>query len=125
MTEQDKQANIAIARRAYEAEREVIAKDIVWHVPGKNPVSGVYKGEKAYFEEMPGKMAPLEEWEVEVGEAMANGDLVVVRVQIKGLRRGHRIDLPGAHLMRIANGKVVEGWGFIDRQEVLDDFFSA
>lgn len=124
MTEQDKQA-IATVRKAYEAEREAIAKDIVWHVAGKNPVAGVYRGEKAYFEEMPAKMAPLEEWDVEVGDVMVNGDLVIANVRLKGLRRGHRIDLAGAHLMRVANGKVVEGWGFVDRQDVLDDFFSA
>jgi hypothetical protein len=46
MTEQDKR-NIETARRMYssdEAERANIAEDIVWHVPGHNPVSGNYHG---------------------------------------------------------------------------------
>jgi uncharacterized protein len=124
MTEQDKQA-IAVVRRAYEVEREVISPQIVWHVPGNNPVSGTYRGEKAYFEEMAAKMAPLEEWDVDVGDIMVNGDLVVATVRIRGLRKGHRIDLNGAHLMRVANGKVVEGWGFVEKQSILDDFFAA
>jgi ketosteroid isomerase-like protein len=124
MTNEDKQA-IEIVRKAYQSEREVISPDVVWHVSGHNPVSGIYRGEKAYFEEMAARMSPLDEWDVDVSEVMVNGDLVAARVRIRGLRKGHRIDLPGVHLMRVANGKVVEGWGFVDRQEVLDEFFSA
>jgi hypothetical protein len=44
MTEQDKR-NIEVARRMYvgdETERAAIAKEMVWHVPGHNPVSGDY-----------------------------------------------------------------------------------
>jgi hypothetical protein len=44
MTDDDRR-NIATVRRMYEgdqAEREMIAKNIVWHVPGHNPVSGEY-----------------------------------------------------------------------------------
>ena len=42
MTDQDLR-NIETVRRMYvgdEAERRNIAQDIVWHVPGHNPVSG-------------------------------------------------------------------------------------
>jgi ketosteroid isomerase-like protein len=124
MTEADKQA-IQTALRAYQEEREVISPDIVWHVPGHSPVSGTYRGEKSYFEDMPARMAPLDEWDFEIGDAMVNGDLVTITVRVRGLRKGHRIDLGGVHLMRIENGKVVEGWGFVERQDVLDDFFSS
>lgn len=123
MTEQDKEA-IEIVRRAYQQDREVISPDIVWHVPGHSPVSGTYRGAKGYFEDMPQRMAPLDEWDFDVGDIMVNGDLVVVTVRVRGLRKGHRIDLAGVHLMRVVNGKVVEGWGFVDKQHVLDEFFA-
>ena len=52
MTEQDKR-NIETAHRIYssdEAERANIAADIVWHVPGHNPVSGDYHGFEEYID---------------------------------------------------------------------------
>jgi len=124
MTEEDKK-NIEVVRQAYQAGEKVISPDIIWHVPGHNPVSGVYKGAKAYREDMVKRMAPTEEWVVEVEDVMINGDLAVASVQISGLRKGHRIQLAGAHVMRVQNGQIVEGWGFVEKQDVLDEFFSA
>jgi ketosteroid isomerase-like protein len=124
MTDQDKQ-NIEIVRQAYQAGEKVISENIVWHVPGNNPVSGVYRGAKAYREDMVQKMAPIEEWIVDVDEVMINGNMAVAAVRVRGLRKGHRIELFGAHVMRLESGKVVEGWGFVENQDVLDQFFSA
>jgi hypothetical protein len=70
-------------------------------------------------------MAPIEEWVVDVEDVMINGDLAVAAVRIRGLRKGHRIDMPGAHVMRVQGGQVVEGWGFVENQDVLDEFFST
>jgi ketosteroid isomerase-like protein len=124
MTDQDKK-NIEVVRQAYLAGEKVISENIVWHVPGHNPVSGVYKGAKAYREEMVRRMAPIDEWIVDVEEVMINGNLAVAAVHIRGLRKGHRVDLGGAHVMRVENGQVVEGWGFVENQDILDEFFSA
>src|SRR4051794_5538865 len=109
MTPEDKQ-RLEIARRVYETERELISPDVVWHVPGQNPVAGVYRGAKAYFEDMAARMAPLDEWDFAIDQVMVNGALAVVTGRLRGLRKKHRIDLAGAHVMRIENGKVVEGW---------------
>jgi hypothetical protein len=65
MNEQD-QRNIEAARRMYsgdEAERTSIAPDIVWHVPGHNPVSGEYRGFEEYTQVMTARMAPLGLWD--------------------------------------------------------------
>ena len=64
MTEQD-ELNIATARRMYsgdEAERRSIAANIIWQVPGHNPVSGNYQGFEEYTQLMPSRMAPLTSW---------------------------------------------------------------
>jgi ketosteroid isomerase-like protein len=124
MTEQDKQ-NVAAVRKAYQEGTDVISQNVVWHVPGHNPVSGTYRGIKAYLEDMVAKMAPIEEWIVDVEEVMMNGNMAVTSVRLSGLRKGHRIQMNGAHVMRLENGKVVEGWGFVEDQDVLDQFFSA
>jgi ketosteroid isomerase-like protein len=124
MTDQDKQ-NIETVRRAYQAGEEVISPDIVWHVPGHNPVSGVYRGAKAYREDMVARMGATDEWIVDINEIMINGNYASVSINLRGLRKGHRIYLNGAHLLRLENGKIVEGWGFTENQDVLDEFFSA
>jgi uncharacterized protein len=126
MTEQDKQ-NIEVVRQAYEDEagKKAISPDIVWHVPGHNPVSGTYRGVKAYREDMVQRMGPIEEWIVDVEEVMINGNMAVAAVRIRGFRKNHRIEMEGAHVLRVENGKVVEGWGFVENQDVLDEFFST
>jgi len=123
MTEQDK-LTIAAVRRAYQGT-DALAPTLVWHVPGHNPVSGTYRGIKAYLEEMVAKMSPIDEWIVDVEKVMVNGDLAVTQVRMRGRRRNLRIDLAGAHVMRLSDGKVVEGWGFVENQDALDEFFAA
>lgn len=128
MTEQDER-NIKAVRRMYEgdeAERAQIAPDIVWHVPGHNPVSGIYRGFDEYTRLMPSRMAPLTQWDFTVEDIMVNGDHVVARISFKGERKSKRVDLRGAHIMRLNDaGQIVEGWGFTSDQDALDDFFSG
>jgi uncharacterized protein len=128
MNEQDKR-NIETARRMYssdEAERANIAPDIVWHVPGHNPVSGDYNGFEEYTKLMPSLMAPLTSWDLEVEDVMVNSNYVVATFHLNGERKSKKVDLRGAHIMRMNDqGQVVEGWGFTGDQHALDEFFSA
>jgi uncharacterized protein len=128
MTDQDIR-NIAIVRRMYtgdEAERRNIAQQIVWHVPGHNPVSGEYRGFDEYATLMPARMAPLSQWDFTLEHVMVNGNYVMTTFRLRGERKGRTIDIGGGHLMRLtADGKVVEGWGFSNDQDALDAFFSA
>jgi len=127
MNEQD-QLNIESARLMYsgdESERANIASDITWHVPGHNPVSGEYHGLEEYTQLMPSRMAPLSNWEFEIHDVMVNGSYVVATISLKGERKGKKVDLRGAHIMRMNDlNQVVEGWGFTSNQDSLDEFFS-
>ncbi|MGH2522180.1 MAG: nuclear transport factor 2 family protein [Anaerolineales bacterium] len=128
MTEQDER-NLEIARLLYtgdEAERAAIAPAIVWHVPGHNPVSGDYRSFEAYTKLMPARMAPLTRWDFTLEDVMVNGNTVVTTWQLQGERKGKHVDLRGAHLLRFNDqGQIVEGWGFTNDQDALDEFFSA
>jgi hypothetical protein len=128
MTEQDKR-NIEIALKMYtgeDAERANIAANIVWHVPGHNPVSGDYQGYEEYTTLMPSRMAPLTRWDFELEDVMVNGSYVVATIHLQGERKHKKVDLRGAHIMRLnEQGQVVEGWGFTSDQDALDEFFSA
>jgi len=127
MTEQDKR-NIKVAQLLYSGEEDEvanIAQDILWHVPGHNPVSGDYRGFIEYTQIMPARMAPLSRWEFTLEDVMVNGDLVVTTWRLQGERKGKVIDTHGAHVLLINDqGKVVEGWGFTNEQDALDIFFS-
>jgi len=128
MSEQDER-NLAIVRMMYggdEAERANIARDIVWHVPGHNPVSGDYHGYEEFTQLMPSRMAPLTRWDFSLEAVMVNGNYVMTTFRLQGERRGKTINMRGGHLMRLTlDGKVAEGWGFADDQETLDDFFAT
>ena len=128
MTEQDNH-NIEVVRRMYtgdEAERANIAQDIVWHVPGHNPVSGDYHGFEEYTKLMPARMAPLTRWDFTLEDMMVNRNYVMTTWRMEGERKGKTIDIRGGHLFRLSvEGKVVEGWGFTNDQDTLDDFFSG
>jgi ketosteroid isomerase-like protein len=122
-------ANLATVRRFYaagpaddDAEREPFASpDIVWHVPGANRVSGDYRGTDAVFRRMPASMQPLDRWEVELVDVMANADLVVATVRVRGERYGRTVDTDGAHVFRLDDdARILEAWGFIVDQAAVD-----
>ncbi len=128
MTAQDKR-NIEAVRRMYRGEsveNATIAQNIVWHAPGHNPASGDYHGYKEYTQLMPSRMAPLTQWDFELIDVMVNGNHAVATWRLKGERKGYKVDLRGAHVMRLNDqGQVVEGWGFTHDQDALDVFFAA
>jgi ketosteroid isomerase-like protein len=107
--------------------RALFSDEIVWHVPGDNPVSGVYRGPDDYFGTMIGRMAPLDEWSFKLTGIATNqqANAALASVRLIGLRKGKRIDMHGYHMIRLDHhGKIVEGWGFTEDQDTLDDFFS-
>ena len=126
MTDQDRRF-IAAARLLYggdAAERAAIVQDIVWHVPGHNPVSGDYHGFEEYTQLMPSRMAPLDRWDFTLTHVMVNGHFIVTAFHVQGERKGMTLDLHGSHLLRMADdGKIAEGWGFAADQDALDAFF--
>ena len=127
MTDKDKR-NLASVRRMYEgdeAERASVAQNIIWHVPGHNPVSGEYHGFDEYMNLMPQRMAPITRWDFTLDEVMVNGDYVTTIFHMQGERNGRTIDIRGSHVMRLDDdGRIVEGWGFTSDQDAVDEFFS-
>ena len=77
-----------------EAERASIARDIVWHVPGHNPVSGDYHGYQEFTQLMPSRMAPLTRWDFTLEAVMVNGNYVMTTFRLQGERKGKTIDHP-------------------------------
>lgn len=128
MTERDREL-CDLARLLYSGEareRELLSPEIVWHVPGHNPVSGVYRGQEEYFGTMVERMMPLDRWDFDQLKVMVNGDYVVTQFHVAGDRKDKHVDLTGGHILRFdAKNQIVEGRGFTDDQDALDEFFAA
>lgn len=133
MTEQKERSTVeriqsfyeAFATKGIEGAAEFLNEDeFSWHVPGENPLSGVYHGVDGY-KELGRKMSDTDEWGFEVRDIIPNDDLALVLMRVRGERKGKQIDLEGAHVFRLDGaGKIAEGWGFVQDQRTLDDFLS-
>ena len=106
-------------------ERRTVAPNLIWHVPGDNPVAGTYHGFDEYASIMPTKMQPLTRWDHEIHNVMVCGNMVTITFKIWGERKGITVEMNGAHVLRVEEGLVAEGWGFAADQASLDKFYSA
>ena len=129
---ESQQRNLEAARAFYaagpaatdEERRQYFAKDFLWHVPGDTTLSGDYTAD-TYFTEMPARMQPLEQWQLDIQSLAANQDLVVSVGQIRGRRLGRMIDTVAGHVLRFdRNARIVEAWGWCSDQSALDGFFA-
>jgi ketosteroid isomerase-like protein len=112
----------AVGRADDDSGRPAFASpDIVWHVPGANRVSGEYRGLAEVFGGIGAAMEPLDRWEVDVVDVMANREYVMATVELRAERLGRSVESRGGHLFRLdAEGRIVEAWGFVADQDGLD-----
>lgn len=116
----------AFSDRDMEAVGALLADDIVWHVPGNNPLSGDYKGKEEVF----GFFAKLGElsggsFRLDVHDVIGNDEHVVVLVTASGSRPdGRSMQVRSAQTFHIRNGKAVEFWGMAEDQAKADAFWA-
>ena len=115
----------AFAKGDMDTVREFFAEDIVWHVPGNNPLSGVYEGHEAVFGFFGKLMSETGgTFRQEVHDILANDTHGVALVEIHLERGGKTFDGRGMHAMHIVNGKVTEFWNFPENSTLVDEFWS-
>jgi uncharacterized protein len=125
--------DLAVVQSAYEAfgrgdipaVLEAFAPDIQWHIPGRNPLAGTYKG----HDEVVGFFTQLGErsggtFNLEINDWLASDQHVVVLVRETGQRGDNRLAVDGAHIWSLKDGKAVDfSFGSAD-QYAQDDFWS-
>jgi ketosteroid isomerase-like protein len=104
----------------------VFANDIAWHVPGRSPLSGDYKGN----EEVLGFLAKSMELSggtlrIDVDDILCQGERAVVLCTVSAERNGQRWSSPEIHVWRIVNGQAVEFHEFQGDQQTEDEFWSS
>jgi uncharacterized protein len=104
---------------------ELFADDIVWHVGGRSPITGDYKGKELVF----GFLAQLAEraggtFRLDVHDVLANDEHVVALIKATGERQGKTLNNNAAQVFHVQGGKVTEAWFYPDDQYAADDFWS-
>jgi len=103
----------------------VIAVDAVWHVPGRNPLAGSYKGIEeilGFF----GKTVALSEgtFATDVHDVVGNDEHVFAAYSVSGQRGGKSLRDNAVLVFHVHDGKVTEAWGTAGDQYAADEFWS-
>lgn len=104
---------------------EIAESDVVWHIPGDNPVSGDYRGLDEVFQTMWDRMQPLDDWRVDVRHIMTNGNMVTATFMLHARRADRVVECEGANVYRLSpGGRIAEAWDFYVTQDALDEMFN-
>ena len=104
---------------------ELIADDCVWHITGRNPLAGMYRGRDAIV----GLMARTVELsggtiEVDVVDITMSDNHIVVLQRTRATRAGKTLDNRTAIVMAVRDGLLVEAWDYFENQYQRDEFWS-
>jgi hypothetical protein len=124
--------NEDLLRRGYEAFSsgdmqtlgELFADDIVWHVGGRNQLSGDYRGTQEVFN-LFGSFAQLTggTLRIELHDVLANDEHAVALQKVTGEREGRTLDDNGVGVYHVREGKVTEAWFHPGDAYDLDEFW--
>ena len=124
--------NVELLRRAYatfeagdvDAFMAILADDIVWTIPGRNKLSGTYRG-KAEVGALMAKLGELTggETAIEVHDLLASDDHGVAVVRISSTIDGSTFSQNYVHLTHIVDGKATAFWELPEDQYAEDAFY--
>lgn len=117
---------VAQARGDEAAVRAALADDVVWHVPGRSPLSADYSGpdEVLAFLARPrelsnGTVRP------QILDVMAGDDHAIALVRVHAEREGKKLDGSlQAWTFRIVAGRIAEFWFLVEDRYEVDAFWS-
>jgi ketosteroid isomerase-like protein len=119
-------AQDALARADAAVLMDLLADDVVWHVPGRNPLSRDYSGKAevaAFFaraRELSGGSVRTELLDVLAGDTHGVA-LVRVFAEREGKSLGGQFQ---AFTYRIEGGKIAEFWFMVEDRYAVDAFWS-
>jgi ketosteroid isomerase-like protein len=128
------QANAALIKSAYDAFSRgdtqsvfaVFAENILWHVPGRGPLSRDYRGHAevgGFFEHFMGLSEGT--FRIQINEILANRDRVVVLCTETASRAGRSWSSPQVHVWTVKDGRATAFWEYEGDQQGEDEFWSA
>lgn len=114
----------ALLKGDFKSVFETMSDNIVWHMGGEGPLSGIVKGKEA-LEERLGEFTKRSNgtFRVITNWAASNDCFVVASVVSLAEKEDEKLNDPGIDLFRIENGKIQEVWTFAEQQEEEDKFW--
>jgi hypothetical protein len=116
----------AFSRRDVGGVRGLLADGVVFHQPGRNPLSGEYRGIDSVLGLL-GELGNRSEgtFRAEVHDVIANDQHAVGLLRISGERQGRRLENhPVVHVFHVRDGKLAELWVHPEDQYAVDEFWS-
>jgi uncharacterized protein len=115
----------AFAKGDMDTLRELTDQDAVWHTPGRNQLSGDYRGPDAIL----GFFAKTMElsggtFRADLHDVVANDDHAVAIYVARAERDGRTYENRNVLVIHVRNGKLAETWLLSDDQYAADEFFS-
>ncbi|MDQ3677801.1 MAG: nuclear transport factor 2 family protein [Actinomycetota bacterium] len=104
----------------------LFSEDIAWHVSGRSPIAGDYRG----HDEVLGFFGALGErsngtFKLDVQQILDSGDgTVVALVTETAHREGARLDVSAVHVWQLREGKATSFRGFMADDYAVDEFWS-
>jgi uncharacterized protein len=90
---------------------ELLADDVVWHVPGSSPIAGDHRGRPAVIEYFRTRRHLADNsMRLHPGEILADGDTVVQRVDGSARIGGEPVSWSTVGVYRFETGLVAEVW---------------
>jgi uncharacterized protein len=127
------QANAALIKSAYDAFSRgdtqsafaVFSDNILWHVPGRGPLSRDYRGHAevgGFFEHFMGLSEGS--FRIQIDQILANRDRVVVLCTESASRAGRSWSSPQVHVWTVKDGRATAFQEYEGDQQGEDEFWS-
>jgi ketosteroid isomerase-like protein len=120
-----KQVHAAFMRGDMNALGDLVAEDIVWHTPGRNPLSGTYEGREATFESFAREAELCDNtYRVDVHDVLANERHTVALLRATAQHSNRELSQDYVLVFHIRDGRVTEAWEVWTDQATVDQFWS-
>jgi uncharacterized protein len=115
----------AFGRKDFQAIEGLLSDDVVVHQPGRNPLSGDYRGKEAAL----GLIRSLGErsggtLQIHVHDVVASDEHAVALLRVTGQREGRELDLPVVQVWHVRDGKLTELWIHPLDLYAIDEFWA-
>ena len=121
-----KSAYDAFSRGDIQGAMTTFAEDILWHIPGRGPLSRAYRGHDevlGFF----GHFMTLSSgtFKLQVDDVLAKGDRVVVLCTESAERNGTSWSASQVHVWTVENGKATSFREYCGDEQSEDEFWSS
>jgi uncharacterized protein len=115
----------AMVARDVGAVAECFTDDVVFHIPGRNPLSGDYGGKQTVMTRL------FQTWEeafgglqIDVHDVVANDQHVVVLSDRRAARGGRTVEMRAASIYHVRDGRIAEAWLMEWDPYAIDEFLA-